>query len=41
MAGMAEVEADRLIGRVTVLDYVAAVDCGIPITPESAALGEG
>lgn len=36
MAGMAEVEVDRLTGRVTVLDYVAVVDCGIPINPALA-----
>lgn len=36
MVGMAEIELDRLTGQVTVLDYMAVVDCGIPINPALA-----
>lgn len=36
MAGFAEVEVDTLTGRVTVLDYVAVVDCGTPLNPNLA-----
>lgn len=36
MAGMAEVEVDKLTGQVSVLDYMAVVDCGIPINPALA-----
>ena len=31
MVGMAEIELDQETGHVTVLDYMAVVDCGIPI----------
>ena len=31
MVGMAEIELDKETGHVTVLDYMAVVDCGIPI----------
>lgn len=31
MAGIAEVEVDKATGKVTVVDYVAAVDCGTVI----------
>lgn len=36
IAGMAEVEVDKLTGQVSVLDYMAVVDCGIPINPALA-----
>lgn len=36
MAGMVEIELDRLTGQVTILDYKAVVDCGIPINPALA-----
>ena len=31
MVGMAEIELDKETGHVTVLDYMAVVDCGIPV----------
>lgn len=33
MVGMAEIELDKLTGQVTVLDYMAVVDCGTVINP--------
>ena len=36
MVGMAEIELDRLTGQVTVLEYRAVVDCGLPINPALA-----
>lgn len=36
MVGMVEIELDRLTGQVTILDYMAVVDCGIPINPALA-----
>ena len=36
MVGMVEIELDKLTGQVTVLDYMAVVDCGIPINPALA-----
>ncbi|MDD5856612.1 MAG: molybdopterin-dependent oxidoreductase [bacterium] len=36
MVGMVEIELDRYTGQVTVLDYVAVVDCGTPINPALA-----
>lgn len=38
MVGMVEIELDRLTGLVTVLDYMAVVDCGIPINPALARI---
>ena len=38
MVGMAEIELDRLTGQVTLLDYVAVVDCGTPINPALARI---
>ena len=38
MVGMVEIELDRLTGQVTVLDYMAVVDCGIPINPALARI---
>ena len=38
MVGMVEIELDKLTGQVTVLDYVAVVDCGIPINPALARI---
>ena len=38
MVGMAEIELDRQTGQVTVLDYMAVVDCGIPINPALARI---
>lgn len=36
MVGMVEIELDKLTGLVTILDYKAVVDCGIPINPALA-----
>lgn len=36
MAGFAEVEVDKTTGRVTVLEYVAIVDCGATLNPNLA-----
>ena len=36
MVGMVEIELDRATGHVTVLDYMAVVDCGLPINPALA-----
>jgi probable selenate reductase molybdenum-binding subunit len=36
LASFAEVEVDVETGMVTVLDYVAAIDCGTPINPKMA-----
>ena len=33
MVGMVEIELDKYTGEVTILDYMAVVDCGIPINP--------
>lgn len=38
MVGMVEIELDRETGVVEVLDYVAVVDCGIPINPALARI---
>ncbi|MDD6033571.1 MAG: molybdopterin-dependent oxidoreductase [Oscillospiraceae bacterium] len=38
MVGMVEIELDRLTGLVTILDYKAVVDCGIPINPALARI---
>jgi len=38
MVGMAEIELDKYTGQVTVLDYVAVVDCGRPINPALARI---
>ena len=38
MVGMVEIELDKLTGQVTVLDYTAVVDCGIPINPALARI---
>ena len=38
MVGMAEIELDKLTDQVTVLDYTAVVDCGIPINPALARI---
>ena len=38
MVGMVEIELDRETGLVTVLDYMAVVDCGIPINPALARI---
>ena len=37
MAGIAEVEVDKATGKVTVVDYAAAVDCGTVINEHSRA----
>jgi CO/xanthine dehydrogenase Mo-binding subunit len=36
MVGMVEIELDKLTGQVSILDYAAVVDCGIPINPALA-----
>ena len=38
MVGMVEIELDTLTGKVDVLDYVAVVDCGIPVNPALARI---
>lgn len=38
MVGMAEIELDKDTGEVKVLDYMAVVDCGIPINPALARI---
>ena len=38
MVGMVEIELDRLTGKVDILDYMAVVDCGIPINPALARI---
>ena len=36
MVGMVEIELDKETGSVDILDYEAAVDCGIPVNPNLA-----
>jgi len=36
MVGMVEIELDKLTGKVTILDYMAVIDCGRPINPALA-----
>lgn len=38
MVGMVEIELDKMTGLVTVIDYAAVVDCGIPINPALARI---
>ena len=38
MVGMVEIELDTLTGLVTVLNYSAVVDCGIPVNPALARI---
>lgn len=38
MIGMVEIELDKYTGKVTILDYMAVVDCGIPINPNLARI---
>ena len=38
MVGMVEIELDKETGAVTVLDYAAVVDCGIPVNPALARI---
>ena len=38
MVGMCEIEIDTLTGQVTVIDFMAVVDCGIPINPALATI---
>src|SRR5699024_4528612 len=38
MVGMVEIELDKETGLVTVLDYMAVVDCGIAINPALARI---
>ena len=38
MVGMVEIELDKETGLVTVLDYMAVVDCGLPINPALARI---
>jgi len=38
MVGMVEIELDKLTGQVAILDYMAVVDCGIPINPALARI---
>ena len=36
MAGIVEIEVDKLTGKIDLIDYVAVVDCGTPINPNLA-----
>lgn len=38
MVGMVEIELDKFTGQVTILNYMAVVDCGIPINPALATI---
>ena len=38
MVGMVEIELDKLTGQVTVLDYMAVIDCGHPVNPALARI---
>ncbi len=38
MVGMVEIELDKLTGEVSILDYMAVVDCGLPINPALARI---
>ena len=38
MVGMVEIELDKLTGKVEIIDYMAVVDCGIPINPALATI---
>ena len=38
MVGMVEIELDKLTGEAEILDYMAVVDCGIPINPALARI---
>ena len=38
MVGMVEIELDKLTGLVTILNYAAVVDCGIPVNPALARI---
>ncbi len=38
MAGMVEIELDKATGKVEIIDYMAVVDCGIPINPALARI---
>ncbi len=38
MVGMVEVEVDKLTGQVSIIDYMAVVDCGIAINPALARI---
>ena len=38
MVGMAEIELDKLTGEVKLLNYMAVVDCGIPVNPALARI---
>ena len=38
MVGMVEIELDKLTGEVKILDYMAVVDCGIPVNPALARI---
>lgn len=38
MVGMVEIELDKYTGQVTILDYMAVVDCGVAINPALARI---
>ena len=38
MVGMVEIELDKETGKVDIIDYMAVVDCGIPINPALARI---
>ncbi|MEL7647573.1 MAG: molybdopterin cofactor-binding domain-containing protein [Sedimentibacter sp.] len=38
MAGIVEIELDKQTGKVEIIDYAAAVDCGTPINPNLARI---
>ena len=38
MVGMVEIELDKYTGKVDIIDYMAVVDCGIPVNPALARI---
>ena len=38
MVGMVEIELDRRTGKVDIIDYMAVVDCGMPVNPALARI---
>lgn len=38
MVGMVEIELDKYTGKVDIIDYMAVVDCGVPVNPALARI---
>jgi CO/xanthine dehydrogenase Mo-binding subunit len=38
MAGLVEIEVDRLTGKIDIIDYVGVIDCGTVINPNLARI---